>query len=178
MQNEHFLKISKEDYEQVARALVVFDHIRHRTAERRSIKAEEPSDLQERWMIEGERFGQSLSEEEQEKIMHDAFTAIDGFLETETWHELAWWVAEREYKKLAADCRDDEARELVMDRIYHQVMEEFFRNGVDRIQIPNVPGDALAPKRVVHALKALRAETQNLSQGPSSSPRPVRRRSS
>ncbi len=178
MQNDHFLKISKEEYEHIARALVVFDHLRHRTAERRNTHAAELSDLQERWMSEGERFGQSLSEEEQEKIMHDAFVAIDGFLETETWHELAWWIAEREYKQLAADCRDDEARELVMDRIYHQVMEEFFRNGVDHVQIPNVPGDALAPKRVVHALKALRAETRNLSQGASPSPRPVRRRSS
>jgi hypothetical protein len=176
MQNEYFLKISKNEYEQIARALVVFDHLRHRTLARRNGAAKDMSDLQERWLAEGERFGYALSEEAQEKIMHDAFATIDGFLETETWHELAWWIAEREYTHLAADCGDDEARELVMDRMYHQVMEEFFRYGIDRVRVPNVPGDALAPKRVVHALKALRAQTAHLSRGEVSAQRPPRRR--
>lgn len=161
MQNDHFLKISREEYEHISRALVVFDHIRHRAGERHGISAAPISFIQERWIVEGERFGQSLSDEEREEIIQDALSLIDHFLETETWHEFAWWVAEREYKRLAADCGDDEARELVTDRIYHQVMEEFFRHGVDRVRIHGIPGDALPPRRVARALKALRAQMKS-----------------
>ena len=166
MQDSHFVKMSKEEYEHIARALIVYDHLLHRVDGRLRDRAGDVADLQDRWGGDGERFGVRGEPEDREAVFRDAFQTIDAFLETETWHELAWWIAEREYKRLAKDCRDREAREVVMDSLYHQVMEEFFHHGVDRLQIPDIPGNTLPPQRVASALKALRAQTRAISRGP------------
>ncbi len=163
MDHSQFMKIDKQQYLHIARALVVYDHVTHRNAERKSGKGNDVSELQEQWLAEAERFGAVLSEEEREAVLDDAMDAMDDFVEAETWQEVAWWIAEREYKRMSVEKDDAEARDLVMDRIYHEVMEEFMKHGVERLSLPGIPRDTLSPRRVADALKHLRSQTRGIA---------------
>jgi hypothetical protein len=165
MQGPHYLKIDKSDYERLARALVVYDHLRHRNAERRGERTSEVSDFQERWLLEAERFGVSLREEEWESLVDEAYDVVDEFLDGETWHELAWWIAEREYRRCSSGCEDKDAKCLVTDRIYHRVMDEFERHGIDRLRLPGRLGRNDSPQRVAKTLNQLRAEIGGIGAG-------------
>lgn len=162
MDAPQFLKIDKEDYVRIAKALVVFDHIRHRNSGSED-EASEVSDLQERWLGDADRFGLAISEDERGSLVDAAYDEVDEFVEGETWHELAWWLAERECKRLSVGVDDKEARTLVTDRIYHEFMEEFVAHGIDRIQVPGIPADRLPVRKVLEALRIIKAETKGLA---------------
>lgn len=167
MHGPQFLKIDKEDYERIARALVVYDHVRHRNAEPKEGHEGEVSDLQERWLGEADRFGLSLSDEERDVLVDVAYDEVDSFVESETWHELAWWLAERECKRLSSGVDDKEAKGLVTDRIYHEFMDEFVAHGVDRLVVPGIPAGGLSVKAVAAALGRIKAETERIARGAS-----------
>ncbi len=77
MQNPLYLNLNREDFEHIARALAVYDHVRHRNRERKHAAGAEVSELQERWLDEGERFGAPLTDEERDRLLDDAFKEID-----------------------------------------------------------------------------------------------------
>ncbi len=164
MQNPLYLNLNREDFEHIARALAVYDHVRHRNRERKHAAGAEVSELQERWLDEGERFGAPFTDEERDRLLDDAFKEIDDFVDGETWQEFAWWIAEREWKRRAGACTDKETRDLVTDRIYHEVMDEFVRHGVDQVAIPGIPADQITPRRVADALRSLRTQTRHLKE--------------
>ncbi len=162
MNAPRFLHIDREEYEHLAKALVVYDHVCHRNRDRRRGGSDEVTDLQDRWLGEPERFGVSLTEEERDALVEAAYKEIDEFADGETWHELAWWLAERECARLGGSGVAKEARDLITDRLYHEIMDEFTRHGIDRLTLP-IPGkDQLAPRRVADALKALRSQTKGI----------------
>ena len=163
MDDVHFQRIDREDYERIAKALVAYDHICFRNAERRNKGAREVSDLQERWLAEGDRFSRSQGDDGGDGLVDGAYREVDDFLDGEAWHELAWWLAERECKRLSADCADREARELVTDRLYHRIMEEFIEHGIDRLVLPGLSGEGMTPRRVAEALRSIRRQTRSLT---------------
>jgi|GEM_PF-5333208 len=162
MNGPQFLKIDKDDYERIAKALVVYDHVRFRNSGTEGPASGEISELQERWLGEADRFGQSLSDEERDKLIDLAYDEIDEFVEAETWHELAWWLAERDCARLAEGSKDKESESLVTDRIYHEYMDEFDRRGVDEVRVAGLPKTDLTPKMVAEALVCIKADTKGI----------------
>lgn len=163
MHSPHFVGLSREDYEHIVRALVVYDHIRRSTELSRKAKGEGLSELRERWLGESERFGLRFDDQERDSLIDQALREVDEFVDGEVWQELAWWIAERECKRLSSGCADEEARELVTDRIFHQVMEEFSRHGIDRLSIPGLVQDILPLRRVAETLRLIRSQTKDIS---------------
>ncbi|TAL20491.1 hypothetical protein EPN90_00890 [Patescibacteria group bacterium] len=161
--NPFFLNFSREEYEHLSRALVVYDHLRHQNRGRRGAPSSEVSPVQERWLGESDRAGFAFSEEEKDKLLDEAYREIDKFIEGESWPALAWWIAEREYARRAGGGTDAETRDLVIDRIYHEVMEEFMRHGIDRLTIQGIPREEVSPGRVTQALKILRSQTKKIA---------------
>lgn len=161
---QQYVHMSKEEYDYIARALVVYDHVQSRNAAHHNKKKSEVSPVQERWLLEMDRFGDAAHEEKPpEDIVIRAYQEIDEFLEGETWHELAWWIAEREYKRLAPHGHaNKEAEDVVTDRVYHQIMDEFLQHGIEHVSLNDVQLDVLKPSMVMHALAALRLETEKL----------------
>ncbi len=161
MTGPQFIKIDRADYEHVARALVIYDQTTRFGKKRRSAGGE-VFDLKERWLEDASRYGLEVGEQGIGKLEREALDALDEFIESEAWHELAWWIAERECARLGAEKSDRESRELVTDRIYHEVMAEFEKHGIDRLKLPGVPADPLPPHRVAETLRLLRSETKEI----------------
>lgn len=160
---QQYMHMSKEEYEYIARALVVYDHVQSRNAAHHNKKKSEVSPVQERWIMEMDRFGDGAQEEKpREQLVIGAYQEIDEFLEGEAWHELAWWIAEREYKRMAHGHANKEAEDVVTDRMYHQIMDEFLQHGIEHLSLEGVRLDTMKPAMVIHALAALRLETEKI----------------
>jgi hypothetical protein len=162
MHESQFLKIDLGEYKTIVRALIVYDHIKKRNLERQGLESKEISETQERWLSESERFASDLGDEEKEKIVNSAYDEVDDFIEGETWHELAWWIAERECRRQMKGAVDRDARNLVADQIYHEVMDEFRQHGISHLDLKGLVFKSPSLHRVSEALVHLRDQTKNL----------------
>lgn len=160
MDTPHFIQMTKGEFARLLQALVVYDHITQRNHARGKARAE-LSTVQERLFQEAERFGIGTSEEQRTEIIDAAFDEIDRFVEGETWRELAWWIAERESAKRAGNCKDREATDVVTDHLYHEIMEEFQKNGIKHLAMPVPSATSLTVPHVAATLERLRNQTSS-----------------
>jgi len=151
--------MDREEYEQILRSVIVADFLLSRNSGRKGRAADEISRLQQRLFDEAERFGITWTDGERERFAEDCLREIDSFVAEETWDELAWWIAEREYKRWADGSRDTDAKDLITHRYYHEIMEEFQRHGISNLEISGLKLSGISPETVRAALSQFKKET-------------------
>ena len=156
--------MDREEYEQILRSVIVADFLLSRNSGRKGRAAEEISRLQRRFFDEAERFGITWTDEERELFAEGCLRELDSFVSSETWDELAWWIAEREYSRRAprlggARRSDADARDLITHRYYHEIMDEFERHGIANVEIAGLKLSGISPETVRAALAQFKKET-------------------
>lgn len=159
MSNAVFATLTPEEYEHLLRAVVMYDAIRGRIT-----GGPEISSVQERWFAEGEKLGVGIADQARDKFVGEVYDELEEFTDGETWEQLAWWLADRETARRSVGSRDEDSREVMAHRYYHEIIDELEAHGLDHFDFSDFSVTDLSPATVRHALEQYRASAPRHSE--------------
>lgn len=143
------IMMEKEEFLQILRSVIIADSLQRHN---------EISPLQRRLFADAERFGVGWEAGEQEAFADAVLHEADAHVGELAMDELAWWIADREYQRMAPHSRSRDAKDLITHRIYHDVLDEFERHGIEHLEISDLNITAVSPEIVRVALAQFKKE--------------------